>query len=137
MNLRDHLQRIYDERRELTPEAVEEAARPEDHPLHSHFEWDNNVAGHKYRLVQAAEMIRSVKVVYAENPAREPKEVRAFVAVPRNDSKRMVYRHVTEVLADDLQRRMLLADMEREWRMFERRYSHMAEFADLIRKAAS
>lgn len=134
--LREHLQRLYEERQELTPEVVEAAARPDDHPLHAHFEWDNAVAGYRYRLVQAAEMIRSVKITYAESPSG-PRDVRAFVAVPQADNARRCYRPTVEVLADDLQRRILLADMEREWRAFERRWSHMSEFAELIRKAAS
>ena len=31
-------------------EAVVEAARPEDAPLHSYFEWDDTEAARRYRL---------------------------------------------------------------------------------------
>jgi hypothetical protein len=46
----------------LTANAVVEAAQDERHVLHSYFEWDNSVAGLKYRLDQARGLIRNYKV---------------------------------------------------------------------------
>lgn len=47
----------------LTPEEVVEVARDPRHPLHGRFEWDDQKAGHAYRLAQARSLIRSVEVV--------------------------------------------------------------------------
>lgn len=47
----------------LTPEAVVESARSPESPMHGLFTWDDAVAGQKWRLEQARELIRSVKVV--------------------------------------------------------------------------
>jgi hypothetical protein len=48
----------------LTPDAVVAAARPEDHPLHEHFEWNDSEAGKRYRIEQARQLIRSVTVEF-------------------------------------------------------------------------
>jgi hypothetical protein len=46
----------------LDPEHVVDAAQDEHHPLHDHFEWDDSIAGHKYRLFQAEALIKRVKL---------------------------------------------------------------------------
>jgi hypothetical protein len=46
----------------IDPEAVVSAARDPDHPLHKHFDWDDQSAGHKFRITQAAALIRRVKL---------------------------------------------------------------------------
>ena len=47
----------------LTAERVLSAARPQSHPLHPAFEWDDAVAAEEHRLGQARHLIRSVRVV--------------------------------------------------------------------------
>jgi len=46
----------------LTPDLVLESAVSASSPLHSLFEWDNDKAGHSFRLWQARKLIRSVKI---------------------------------------------------------------------------
>ncbi len=46
----------------LMPEAVVEAARPEDSPLHECFTWDDRIAGEAWRLQEARVLIRTVRV---------------------------------------------------------------------------
>jgi len=56
------LEELYKRRGELRPvDLVEEATDP-DHALHDRFEWDDRRAAHEYRLDQAAQLIRSVRV---------------------------------------------------------------------------
>jgi hypothetical protein len=43
----------------LRPPDVVNAARPEESPLHSHFEWDDSEAAEEYRLYQARYLIRN------------------------------------------------------------------------------
>lgn len=47
----------------IQPEAVVEEAASETSPLHPHFEWDDDEAAHEYRLHQARNLIRAVRVV--------------------------------------------------------------------------
>ncbi len=47
----------------LTPRATVDAARDPANPLHEQFEWDNGIAGEKFREQQARSLIRTVKLV--------------------------------------------------------------------------
>lgn len=133
MSLRDHLQSIYDQRGKLTPQLVVEVATDAEHPLHSRFEWDDTVAGAKYREVQASELIRSVKVVYREATETErARMTRAWVAT-RAPEEPHLYEPVEKVAADPLLRAMTLRQMEREWQDLKRRYADFEEFWQLIR----
>lgn len=46
----------------LTPRAVVDDASDPRSPLHSQFEWDNDLAADKYRIEQARRLIRKVRV---------------------------------------------------------------------------
>ena len=60
--VQEELQRLYEANGELTAEGVVKEAKKKRSPLHGQFEWDDTKAGHKYRLVQARTLIRSVKI---------------------------------------------------------------------------
>lgn len=62
------LHRIREEYGALTGEAVVEASRPEDAPLHPVFEWDDGKAAEAYRRHQATTLIRAVVVRVAPVP---------------------------------------------------------------------
>lgn len=130
--LRDSLQAILVETGRLTPGAVVDAARPESHPLHNRFEWDNAVAGEGYRRMQAQQLIRSVKVVYSAGTETDSaKSVRSFIAVPGPDGSS--YQPVEDVALDEFTRELVLREMERDWKALHRRYATFAEFAELVR----
>lgn len=46
----------------ITPRAVVDDARNSDSPLHECFDWNDEIAGDKWRLVQARRLIRSVTI---------------------------------------------------------------------------
>lgn len=128
-NLRDELLAIRAEHGKLTPALVVDAAAAEDHPLHDRFEWDDSTAAHKYRLVQARELIRVVREKYVDGDGR-PADVRTFHAIPRADG--MAYEPLDEIVHDDIASKVLLQSMEREWRQLKARYERFAEFRSLI-----
>lgn len=127
--LLDQLQDIRDEHGALTPELVVEVARDPDHPLHSRFEWDDRLAGEKWRLEQASLLLRVVKLPPATG---RPDDLRAFVAVKGQNTHRADYVPTEEAFADEFIRTLVLRDMAREWRLLKRRYEHMREFAELV-----
>jgi hypothetical protein len=49
---------------QLTPENVVTEAMDPKSPLHGHFTWDNEKAGHAHRLEEARALIRKVKYVH-------------------------------------------------------------------------
>jgi len=133
-SLRDQLTSIYTQHKALTPELVVETARDKTHPLHDRFEWDNKTAGEAYRKVQAAELIRSVKVVYAEGNDG-PKSVRAFTAYSRSDTPEHTgYAPTEELMENEFTRKLLLRECEREMRQFQRRFGHLTEYAEIVAK---
>lgn len=138
MSLRDQLTAIYQAQGALTPDLVVREAESVKHPLHHRFEWDNAVAGPAYRRVQAADLIRSVKVVYGQREDGADKSVRAFLAVRETDNPtRASYVPAEQALGDDFTQRLLLRECEREVTALQRKYGHLREFAQLLRAAAS
>lgn len=127
--LRDHLKAIHDQHGTLTAALVVDTARDPGHPLHSRFEWDDSIAAEKWRLEQAGQLLRVVKL--PPDPAR-PGDLRAFVAVKGAESHRAEYVPTEQAMADEFTRTLVLRDMEREWKALKRRYQHMAEFAALV-----
>jgi hypothetical protein len=65
----------------VSPESLVDAARPANSPIHHLFEWDDAVAGERYRLEQARLYI--AKVEYVPAPEREP----ILVEMPRVQSR--------------------------------------------------
>lgn len=77
------LQRIHEEEGTLKPQFVVNAARPEEAPLHPAFEWNDLVAGERYREVQARSLIKTVQIQSSEDSQpRDP----VYVNVSRQDS---------------------------------------------------
>ena len=135
MNTREILQAIVDEEGRLTPTLLVHRAPDTAHPLHNRFDWDDTSAARNYRLQQAAALIRSVRIVYAEHTDGRPKDLRAFVAVKsENNPAEGVYQPVETAMTDPFTRELVLRNMRRDWLAFKRRYEHMAEFADLMRQ---
>ena len=133
-NLREELTRIYDQHKTLTPQLVVDLARPEDHPLHSRFQWDDAVAGEQFRLVQAASLIRSVKITYRENAETgEEKRVRAFVS-PTAPERPSGYIPTEEALADPITRKLVLRQFERAILALKRQYGHLKEYDQMLRE---
>lgn len=131
MSLRDQLQAIYQDRQRLTPADVLEVATDPDHPLHARFEWDDTVAAGRWRHHQAHELITSVKISYVDGKGH-PNDVRAFHAVRTERGYR--YEPVEKVAENELTSKLLLQDMEREWRTLRRRWEGFEEFATLVRR---
>lgn len=110
----------------LTPQALVDASRPEDAPLHCCFEWNDSVAAEKWRQTQAAYIIRSVEVTVDESC--EP--TRAFVATVTDDSRE--YRAIGYVLRSSEGRDALLDAARRELLSFRRKYSNLHELAGIF-----
>lgn len=102
----------------LTPEAVVQDAKSKTSPLHDQFEWDDSEAGKQWRLQQARELIRSVKIEiqtetrvvstvrYVRDPAAGAEQGYVEVAKLRDD----------KALAKDA----LMAEMRAASALFER-----------------
>jgi hypothetical protein len=61
------IERIIDRDGSVKPSTVLQAAKPKNSALHSWFEWDDQKAGHQYRLWQGRQLIRRVVVDVSGN----------------------------------------------------------------------
>lgn len=135
MDLREALQFVYDQHGDLTPSLVVQVAREDAGEaatvLRGRLEWDDAKAGEAWRRAQAHQLIRSVRVVYREGTDDAPeKSIRAFHAV-RNESGHG-YVPAEKVADDPFTRKLVLADMEREWKQMKARWSDFKEFASMV-----
>lgn len=130
-SLRDQLQGIYNIHRELTPELVVNEARDPDHPLHNRFEWDDALAAEAHRREQARGLIQSVKITFVKPDGGED-QIRLYHAVRKNKGR--VYQPVDEIVKDDVATKILLQEMERDWKRLKARYGHLVEFQAMIAK---
>lgn len=125
----------------ITPQIVLDEARIKTSPLHSYFEWNNSAAAEKFRLVQAAALIRRIKVTIEAQPERTI-NVRAFVNVDKsmtdNDEDESelvassVYVTVQEALTSTNYRAQLLNDCNRDIAAFRSKYAALEEAAGIL-----
>ena len=79
--LYDEISKIYQQNNKITPEQILDFAKDKKHPLHNYFEWDDAVAGNKYRLIQARELIRSIILTIQDQETKQRFKVRAYLSV--------------------------------------------------------
>jgi hypothetical protein len=129
------LEETYKRHGRLTPQIVLDEATPEDAPLHARFEWDDQKAGHGYRLDQARSLIRTVKLRVI---ADEVYDVRKYVSIPAKADDPLAAR--SYVAADEMtpsEREFALRQMKIDWRILRRRWSRYDEFWGLVTTEAN
>ncbi len=132
---------IYKQHGDLSAPLVVEEARDPASPIHDRFEWDDGVAAENYRLVQAAHLIRSVKVsVTRPDGVKLPTRIRAFMHTgdfEAEDAIGAIPSYVPREMIDQdpAMQKVVLARMKREWRELERRWGDYKEFWDIVNKA--
>jgi hypothetical protein len=127
----DELARIQAEHGSLTPQSVVDESRPDDAPLHPAFEWDDSIAGERYRHIQASDLIKTVEVIRPEpdGPKTEP----AYVSVDR--PTRQYHRPADVVKSPELFESAFLQACER-LRAAERAMEHLQQIAKRERPEA-
>ena len=93
----DELTKIREIFGELTAKTTVEAARDEKSRLHNYFEWDNSIAGEKYREQQARTLIGCV----IERPDLAQPERRVFLVAKLPDADTPQY-YPTEIVLQNV-----------------------------------
>lgn len=138
-------QEVYDEMQRivkanggsLTPEAVLDNAKSERSPIHSFFTWDDSEAAEKCRLMEASQLIRTIKSVIITDGVSKPQTVRAFCSVqpvPSDDDEddsasRRVYVPVMVAMEDKSYQEQTLAAALNELAAFRRKYSNLRQLS--------
>lgn len=115
----------------VTSDLVIQRAEDANNPLHSCFEWDDAVAGHKYRLHQATVLILNLS--YEEEKKETPKPVRAYYNVS-DGSKKGSFINAKTAFSNPDTRDIVLKRAFREFQAFRDKYNELAEFVDIFKK---
>jgi len=103
------------------------AARPDSSPLHSYFTWDDSEAAQKYRLNEAARLIRVVVAVIPGLKTSDP--VRVFLSLKNDRNPLGGYRTSISILSDPEMRAVLVEEALSDMALFRRRYERLSELA--------
>jgi hypothetical protein len=110
-----------------SPRALVNESRPEDAPLHEVFEWDNEVAGEQFRVIQARAVIRNVVIVDGESAL--PAFVHVTVTDAESDEDREGYMNSAAAMAEARTRTQVLREAVGQLNGLRRRYADLQELA--------
>lgn len=117
----------------LTPENLINEAKDKNNPLHDLFDWDNNIAGDKWRLQQARVIINEVKVVIDE------KEYYAFenVSVKVNDNleHKREYMPIVTIMSNKELRQQIIRSALQQLAYWEKQNEKYTELMPIIQTA--
>ena len=117
----------------LKPEAVVEAARPVNSPLHTRFTWDDTEAANQYRLQQARQLIRTT-IQYIEVDGQDVSYNVFCSLTPDRENEGGGYRETTAILSNRRYKNQLMADARAEMERFEQKYSRLQELTGVIKE---
>ena len=124
-------ERIEKENGEVTNKAIVDAARSEENVMHDLFEWNDKIAGEKYRLQQATNIIAAL-VVEADNNGYDK---RAFVNITDNPhAVRNTPRYINyeTAMSDEDMRKVLLKNALQELVIFKSKYKALKELSKVF-----
>lgn len=112
----------------ITPEEVVEKARNEKTELHKCFEWNDTIAGQKYREQQARHILINIVVEYEDIPTPQP--TRAYSIT----TEQKVYAPTRIVLQKPDEYQALLERARMELEAYKRKYANLTELADIVQE---
>jgi hypothetical protein len=121
----------------VSPEKVVARAKDERSALHGFFEWDDEKAGEKLRLVQAGLLLRRIKItVFRQAPDDrgvdlEITRTRQFQSRPSQRSRQLGYEPIEDIVADEDKRAEMVAQAKAELRAIQKRYNELEELASV------
>lgn len=128
MDWKEALLAIEKKNKMLNAYDVVEEARDENSPLHSKFEWDNTIAGQKWRIHQARNLI-NVYYTTIDTNIGETDPCRVFVSLKDDRYNEGGYRTMVSVMNDVELRTKLLNDAKEELTSFKLKYNQLKELA--------
>jgi hypothetical protein len=120
---------VIEQTSELTNVSVLEYAKDnKESELNKCFEWNDVIAGEKYRLVQASQILNNISVVISDT---QPEEVtKAFVNV-RTSEDTKVFKNIVSVLENDEEYIQLKQKAERDFISYKEKYNKILKLKDL------
>ena len=124
----DAIRALAEKHGKITAELVLKSAEKKTSPLHNHFDWDDSSAAKRYRLVQAGELIRRIKVDYIISETNTVR-VRAFhnVSDQAEEDPETYYVSLSEALTVESYHGQLMANCKRDMIAFRAKYAALTE----------
>lgn len=113
----------------MPTEAIVAAATNKANVLHPHFEWDNKVAAHSYRLQQARHLVSLIRVEDANTGDNVP----AYYSIA--DKHGTAYRSHDKVVTSHELQLSVLRQAERDLSAFMTRYRALQDVCSLVKPA--
>lgn len=113
----------------VTPQSLVEFARPESSPIHNSFDWDDENAAEKYRLMQARLIINNVKVAFKGRVTNKYWNAKVYVAP---DKAIRGYFPVEKVASDEEMHRQVLERALKEIEYWQAKYKEIEELRDVV-----
>lgn len=131
MQVEKELDRLANEYGFLNPEMVVEEARDPESPLHQHFDWDDSVAGEKWRREQAHQLIIKCRVTVTATGGKTVK-VRRYTGVPRPEGPAFDFVPTEKALTS--KRDLVIEQARMEMDALRRKYESLIDFDSLLRE---
>lgn len=117
----------------IKPAILVAESKPENAPLHDCFTWNNREAAEQWRLAEARQIIRSVRIVEdTDVPHAEQPVIRAFVHVEAHDEEDRFegggYLPIVDVMEHAEYQEQALAAAMSELRQWQHRYTDLKGF---------
>lgn len=115
---------------ELTnKEVLEYAELHRNSELAQCFEWDDKIAGRKYRLKQATDILCSISIVIKEEKPVE--KARVYVSTRSKDAEKRTFKKLVDVLDDDEEYKLLIDKAKNELNNCQEKYRSIIKLQDL------
>lgn len=99
-----------------------------DSELHKCFEWDDTVAGEKYRLSQANKIISSISFVIQEEPMKKQK---VYFSIKTDKKGLCKFKNIKDILENDEEYYALCNKAKQELENCKDRYNDLIKKEDL------
>lgn len=115
---------------EFTTKDIVNKARNQNTKLHNLFEWNDEIAGEKYREIQAGDIVRNL-VIVKRSETGEPQDTNIRVFVSSNQRNGM-YKPITSVIRVQEEYELLLEQALKELQAFKNKYANLSELTELF-----
>lgn len=118
----------------ISPQIVVEEAKDEKNPLHKWFNWDDSVAGEKWRLHQARLLINSirVKIDFDKGTSTYRKYLNVFINNSESKDPQRYYVNTKTVLKNENLKQQILIKAMKEIEYWEKTYKEYNELNEIF-----
>lgn len=130
----NELSRIQSVYGKITPEVIVREASDKSSPLHSYFEWDDEKAGHRWRVQQARILLNNIQVKVVSDG--EERQISVFEVTSTSEGYKSIDTFTREdveyVKADIRSRLKALNEKMKSYNQFDRVREHITAAIEAI-----